>query len=81
MKNRQNKSGQGMTEYIIIVAIIAIGAILVVGLFGKNIKTAFAKSAEGLSSRRSGNTFVAVSADDIKQNAMNTMDNDVSADN
>ena len=41
MRKLARKSGQGMTEYIIIIAIIAIGAILVVGLFGKQIKGVF----------------------------------------
>ena len=41
MKNLKRKSGQGMTEYIIIIAIIAIGAILIVGLFGQQIKEVF----------------------------------------
>jgi Flp pilus assembly pilin Flp len=41
MSKLARKSGQGMTEYIIIIAIIAIGAILVVGLFGKQIKGVF----------------------------------------
>ena len=42
MKQLTRKSGQGMTEYIIIIAIIAIGAILIVGLFGTQIKEVFA---------------------------------------
>lgn len=41
MQKLQRKSGQGMTEYIIIIAIIAIGAILIVGLFGQQIKEVF----------------------------------------
>ncbi|MCE9614449.1 MAG: hypothetical protein K8T26_09245 [Lentisphaerae bacterium] len=45
MKNKslRRKSGQGMTEYIIIVAVIAIGAILIVALFGQQIKVTFAR--------------------------------------
>jgi Flp pilus assembly pilin Flp len=46
--------GQGMTEYIIIVALIAIAAIGVVTLFGDNIKALFGGSADALS----GNTSV-----------------------
>ena len=42
------KDGQGMTEYIIIVALIAIAAIGVVTLFGNNIRELFANSAEAL---------------------------------
>ena len=44
----QDESGQGMTEYIIIVALIAIAAIGVVGLFGDNIRALFGASADAL---------------------------------
>lgn len=42
-RSLRGKRGQGMTEYIIIVAVIAIGAILIVALFGQQIKTTFAR--------------------------------------
>jgi Flp pilus assembly pilin Flp len=45
----RNESGQGMTEYIIIVALIAIAAIGVVTLFGDNIRDMFGASAQALS--------------------------------
>jgi Flp pilus assembly pilin Flp len=51
MQKLQRKSGQGMTEYIIIIAIIAIGAILIVGLFGRQIKEVFT----GMGSSLAGN--------------------------
>lgn len=47
--------GQGMTEYIIIVALIAIAAIGVITLFGDNIKALFGMSADALA----GDTAVA----------------------
>lgn len=37
----RGKRGQGMTEYIIIVALVAVGAILIVTLFGTQIKETF----------------------------------------
>ncbi|MDY7230569.1 hypothetical protein [Hyalangium rubrum] len=40
--------GQGMTEYIIIVALIAIAAIGVITLFGDNIRKLFGASASAL---------------------------------
>jgi Flp pilus assembly pilin Flp len=40
--------GQGMTEYIIIVALIAIAAIGVITLFGDNIRALFGQSANAL---------------------------------
>ncbi len=44
----RDESGQGMTEYIIIVALIAIAAIGVVTLFGNNIRALFGASADAL---------------------------------
>jgi len=40
--------GQGMTEYIIIVALIAVAAIGVVTVFGDNIRKLFGASAQAL---------------------------------
>ncbi|NCD35203.1 MAG: hypothetical protein EOL87_17535 [Spartobacteria bacterium] len=37
-------SGQGMTEYVIIICIVAIAVLLVVGVFGTNVRNLF-KSA------------------------------------
>jgi len=39
MKTRMKQLGQGMTEYIIIVALIAIAAIAVYGFFGDAIRS------------------------------------------
>jgi Flp pilus assembly pilin Flp len=47
--NRTSKRrGQGMTEYIIIVALIAIATIGVVTLFGDNIRKVFGMSTDAL---------------------------------
>ena len=46
LKNRQR--GQGMTEYIIIVALIAIGAVAVFTAFGKEVQHEVAGIAQGL---------------------------------
>jgi pilus assembly protein Flp/PilA len=45
---RRSTAGQGMTEYIIIVAVIAIGAIAVITVFGDNIRALFGTSANAL---------------------------------
>lgn len=42
------KRGQGMTEYIIIVALIAIATIGIITLFGDNIRRLFSMSADAL---------------------------------
>ena len=38
LKNRKKQVGQGMTEYIIIIALVALSAILVFSLFGQTIR-------------------------------------------
>jgi pilus assembly protein Flp/PilA len=40
--------GIAMTEYLIILAVVAIAAITVVSLFGKQIKTVFMNATDGL---------------------------------
>ncbi len=47
-KQERNCRGQGMTEYIIITALIAIAAIGVISLFGDNIRKLFGASAQAL---------------------------------
>jgi pilus assembly protein Flp/PilA len=47
-KLRKTRRGQGMTEYIIIVALIAIAAIAVITLFGNNLRGLFGASANAL---------------------------------
>lgn len=61
---RNEKKGQGLTEYIIIVALIAIAAIGVVTLFGDDIRRLFGGAANALA----GNTNVTPTT----QAAMNT---------
>ena len=39
LKSRKKQLGQGMTEYIIIVALIAVAAISVYNLFGQTVRT------------------------------------------
>lgn len=43
------KKGQGMTEYIIIVGLIALSAIVIIALFGKQIKQQFSGMTKALS--------------------------------
>lgn len=47
-KMNRTRRGQGMTEYIIIVALIAIAAIGIITLFGDNIRRLFGMSADAL---------------------------------
>lgn len=48
---RNKRRGQGMTEYIIIVALIAIGCIGVVSAFGNQIRHLFGIASDGLAGR------------------------------
>jgi len=41
MFRKNSENGQGMTEYIIIVALVAIAAIAVVGVFGDVVRNQF----------------------------------------
>ncbi|OIN98083.1 hypothetical protein AUJ66_01565 [Candidatus Desantisbacteria bacterium CG1_02_38_46] len=50
----RSQSGQGMTEYILIVVLIAVAAIVVVRTFGDKIKGLFQKSAETIESGTKG---------------------------
>lgn len=56
---RRDQSGQGMTEYIIIVALIAITAIGVVTIFGDNIRDLFSGATNALA----GDTNVKVKSE------------------
>jgi Flp pilus assembly pilin Flp len=63
-KNLRNQSGQGMTEYIIIVALIAIAAIAGFTYFGRTVRVQTAAMTEELAgqdgSKESGNLATAV---------------------
>jgi len=51
----RGQGGQGMTEYIIIVALIAICAILVISVFSQNLRALFAASANELAGQQQTN--------------------------
>jgi pilus assembly protein Flp/PilA len=44
----KKRSAIAMTEYLIILAIVAVAAIAIVGLFGKQIKSAFTRNTGAL---------------------------------
>jgi Flp pilus assembly pilin Flp len=55
-KRMSAESGQGMTEYIIIVALIAISCIVVVSIFGDNIRKIFGASTDALANTATADT-------------------------
>jgi pilus assembly protein Flp/PilA len=70
---RNARRGQGMTEYIIIVALIAIAAIGIITLFGDNIRRLFAMSADSLAGNDNvaqANSIGAVSKDNLNKKKM-----------
>jgi pilus assembly protein Flp/PilA len=67
-KLHRDQRGQGMTEYIIIVALIAIAAIGVVTIFGDNIRDLFAGATNALA----GDTKVKVNSEKAKDSHTKT---------
>jgi len=51
-----SESGQGLTEYLIIVALVAIAAIGVVTVFGRDIRELFAGTTDSLAGNQATNT-------------------------
>ena len=75
MNMNRSKSGQGMTEYIIIIAIVAVAALLVTAMFGKQIKNTLGKitGAMGRQDTESiGNVTIQESA--LQRDTMGTFD-------
>jgi len=57
---RNRVTGQGMTEYIIIVALIALGSVVAVGFFGNAVKAQFVAMAAELTDGEGGEALTAV---------------------
>ena len=51
MRTRKGMKGQGMTEYIIIVALIAVAAIVAFQFFGQQVRGSLAGTAGALSGK------------------------------
>lgn len=72
-KAGRDQRGQGMTEYVIVVALIAVAAIGVVTVFGDNVRNLFATSAEALAGKASGDSG-AKTVDDGLRNSRDLKD-------
>ena len=72
----RRKRGQGMTEYIIVIAIVAIGAIAILGLFGRQIKGAFARIGSAISGKAPTAAAVVTDTETANQDGMGTFDAD-----
>ncbi len=55
-RNKKTKQlGQGMTEYLLIVALVAVSGIAIIRTTSQNIKAGFAKVANALQGKNNGN--------------------------
>ncbi len=54
----RSESGQGLSEYLIIVALVAVAAIGVVTVFGRDIRELFAGTTDSLAGNQASNTAV-----------------------
>ena len=61
----KNQKGQGMTEYLIIVALIAIAAIGVVTVFGRDIRSLFSDTTNALAGNQAANTANKANVNDV----------------
>jgi Flp pilus assembly pilin Flp len=52
----RSESGQGLSEYLIIVALVAIAAIGVVTVFGRDVRELFAGTTDSLAGNQASNT-------------------------
>lgn len=68
LRRSKRRRGQGMTEYIIIVALVAIAAIGVVTIFGDNIRDLFAGATNALA----GETAVKVDSEKARSSHTKT---------
>ena len=73
-------SGIAMTEYLILLAIIAVAAILVIGLFGKQIKQVFTENTGALAGQSVSMTTANMSTSKgaTKNDTMGTFDTSAS---
>jgi pilus assembly protein Flp/PilA len=51
-----SESGQGLSEYLIIVALVAVAAIGVVTVFGRDIRELFSGTTDSLAGNQASNT-------------------------
>jgi pilus assembly protein Flp/PilA len=54
----RSECGQGMSEYLIIVALVAIAAIGVVTVFGRDVRELFSGTTDSLAGNQATNTAV-----------------------
>jgi Flp pilus assembly pilin Flp len=60
--------GIAMTEYLIILAVVAVAAILIVGLFGQQIKNVFTENTSALAGQSMGSSAATSTAGSAAKN-------------
>ena len=70
LKSKKKQFGQGMTEYIIIVALIAVSAITVYNLFGKVVRTQVGGMAAELGGGEASGTAAKAAGDKSLEEAL-----------
>ncbi len=79
MKFRKNQSGQSLVEYLVIVAIIAIGSIAVVRSLGQTIYTRFANITNALQGNNKELKIEALNASDYGKKSLDNFFKDAGA--
>ncbi len=67
----RRRSGQGMTEYIIIVALVAVSSIAVVTIFGDQVRELFSASTQNLQNKPVDPQAVADPSGEVKKSINN----------
>lgn len=76
---RNRRKAQGMTEYILIVALIAVAAIGVVTLFGDNLRRIFGTANNALAGKQSENTMAVTTGMNLLKSKNTKTFNDMNA--
>ncbi len=76
LEKRSSQHGQGMTEYLIIVALMAISAIAIVRSTSSSLKVGFGKISAALQGKKySGSEAEDVTSEKTKGRSLNDFDN------
>ena len=79
--SKNKKKGQGMTEYMIIVGLIAVSAIAAVRATSKNLQTGFGRIGEALRGEGPGSSlkYTTLDSTQVKDRDLGDFSNDVKA--
>lgn len=81
LKSIRNESGQGMTEYLVIVALMAVSAIGIMRVVSNSMKVGFGGVAKALQGQRYNREADEVNENQVKGNDMGDFTSEVNNDN